>query len=266
MLARKKDDIKGCKNEKADQEGREEERKRERESQQREGEEEEAAATKAGRDEERSRGANKRVRRKEKQQEMTEEQRKKKRKRRETSEKAEASQTSPSFDAGFIVYHYECTCASASSALLRDIHWARTTTDYTGTVPDHAVFTPFAQSRRMFFLNLPVLVLGSSATTSTSRGIMNLLMSLLVRAQPIKSAPWSCLPGLTVTYALGRSPQCVSGTATTPASRTSGWVTSMDSRATEEMFSPPGWIVSAGIPEKPRRMGGEGIEVWAPYR
>lgn len=39
--------------------------------------------------------------------------------------------------------------------------------------------------------------------------------------------------------ALGRSPQWVSETATTAASRMEGWVASCDSRATEEMFSPP---------------------------
>ena len=39
--------------------------------------------------------------------------------------------------------------------------------------------------------------------------------------------------------ALGRSPQWESAMATTAASRMSGWVASIDSRATEEMFSPP---------------------------
>ena len=39
--------------------------------------------------------------------------------------------------------------------------------------------------------------------------------------------------------ALGRSPQWVSETATTAASRMEGWVASWDSRATEDMFSPP---------------------------
>ena len=50
--------------------------------------------------------------------------------------------------------------------------------------------------------------------------------------------------------ALGRSPQWVSETATTAASRMEGWVASCDSRATEEMFSPPvgrGAGVSGGM-------------------
>lgn len=103
----------------------------------------------------------------------------------------------------------------------------------------HDRFTPLAQSRRMFFLTFPVLVLGSSATTSTSRGIMNLLISLAFRAHSITSEPVKNFPGFTVTNAFGRSPQWLSGTATTPASRMSGWVTSIDSSATDEIFSPP---------------------------
>ena len=68
-------------------------------------------------------------------------------------------------------------------------------------------FAPFAHSRRTFFFNLPVLVLGSSSTISTSLGTMNLLMPLLCLAHSITSPPLSCLPPWTVTKAFGLSPQ-----------------------------------------------------------
>lgn len=117
--------------------------------------------------------------------------------------------------------------------------------DSTSADTGHVRLPLFAHSRRTFFLTFPVLVLGSSATTSTSRGTMNLLIALLFLAHAITSCPSICFPCFTVTNALGRSPQCASGTATTPASRMSGWVTSIDSRATDEMFSPPVQLWSA---------------------
>ena len=46
---------------------------------------------------------------------------------------------------------------------------------------DHDFFSrsaPLAHSLKTFFLNLPVLVFGSSFTTSTSLGTMNLLIPL----------------------------------------------------------------------------------------
>ena len=66
---------------------------------------------------------------------------------------------------------------------------------------------PFTHSLRTFFLIFPVLVLGSSGMTSTSRGTMNLLILLILRAQSMTSFPSSCFPCLTVMNALGRSPQ-----------------------------------------------------------
>jgi hypothetical protein len=98
---------------------------------------------------------------------------------------------------------------------------------------------PFAHSLNTFFFTFPVLVLGSSSTISTSRGTMNLLILLECLAQSITSSPLSCFPCLIVMKALGLSPQWESATATQAASRISGCVTSMDSNATDEMFSPP---------------------------
>ena len=98
---------------------------------------------------------------------------------------------------------------------------------------------PFAHSLRTFFFTFPVLVFGNSSTISTSLGTINLLIPLVCFAHSITSSPFTSWPGCTVMKALGRSPQCESATATTPTSRIDGWVASIDSKATEEIFSPP---------------------------
>jgi hypothetical protein len=88
--------------------------------------------------------------------------------------------------------------------------------------PHSSVFPVFAHSLNTFFRIFPVLVFGNSLITSTLAGTMNLLIVLLCFAQSITSSPDIDLPSLTVTYALGRSPNLSSGIATTPASRMSG--------------------------------------------
>lgn len=98
---------------------------------------------------------------------------------------------------------------------------------------------PFAHCLRTFFLIFPVLVFGSSSTTSTSLGTMNLLMPGCSFANFTTSSPLKLFPLRTVMKAFGRSPQCESETATMPHSRMSGCVTMRDSTAREEMFSPP---------------------------
>ena len=98
---------------------------------------------------------------------------------------------------------------------------------------------PLAHSLSTLFFTFPVLVLGNSLTTSTSRGTMNLLIPLVGFAHPMTSSPLICFPSCTVMKAFGLSPQCESAMATTPASKMSGCVASMDSSATDEMFSPP---------------------------
>ncbi len=98
---------------------------------------------------------------------------------------------------------------------------------------------PFAQSLSIFFLIFPVLVFGSSSTTSTSLGTANLLMPRWSLAHLIRSSPVSFAPDLIVMNAFGRSPQWLSDTPATPHSRMSGCVTRMLSSATEDMFSPP---------------------------
>ena len=105
---------------------------------------------------------------------------------------------------------------------------------------------PFAHSLRIFFFNLPVLVLGSSSIISISRGTMNLLIPLLCFAHSMTSSPLRCLPSWTVMKAFGLSPQCESATATTAASRMSGCVASILSKASDEMFSPPTSEISNG--------------------
>ena len=105
--------------------------------------------------------------------------------------------------------------------------------------PSKLLFEPFAHSLKTFFLIFPVLVFGNSLTTSTSLGTINLLILLFFLAHVIKSSPFNSLPGCIVTKAFGLSPHCSSWTATTPASSMSGCVTSIDSRAREEIFSPP---------------------------
>jgi hypothetical protein len=60
---------------------------------------------------------------------------------------------------------------------------------------------PLAHSRSTFFFIFPVLVLGSSSTTTTSLGTINLLISLLCFAQSTTSSPLSCSLLLTVTKA-----------------------------------------------------------------
>lgn len=110
----------------------------------------------------------------------------------------------------------------------------------------HELFSlsaPLAHSLRTFFLTFPVLVLGNSAIISTSLGTMNLEILSFPLAHSMTPSPLSSFPSLMVMKAFGRSPQCESLTATTPASRISGCVTRTDSRATEEIFSPPGWLL-----------------------
>ena len=115
-------------------------------------------------------------------------------------------------------------------------------------------FPPLAHSLSTFFLNFPVEVLGNSSKISISLGTMKRLIPLLCLAHSMMSSPVRLLlpeededeeegDFLTVMKALGRSPQWVSGTATQAASRICGWVTSIDSRAREEMFSPPAIII-----------------------
>lgn len=52
-----------------------------------------------------------------------------------------------------------------------------------------SLLPPFAQSLRIFFRSLPVLVFGNSSKTSTSRGTMKREMPLLFFAQSITSSP-----------------------------------------------------------------------------
>ena len=112
--------------------------------------------------------------------------------------------------------------------------------EFCQTLPTHSfLFSPLAHSLSTFFLSFPVDVLGNSFTTSTSRGTINPLIALLPFAHFMTPSPCNVFPSLTVTYAFGRSPHCSSATATTAASRISGCVTSMLSKETEEIFSPP---------------------------
>lgn len=104
---------------------------------------------------------------------------------------------------------------------------------------DPALRSPFAHARRIFFLIFPVLVLGSSSTISTSFGTMKRLMAGCSLHHLMKFSWVIFLPCLTVMNALGHSPHFSSDMAATPHSRMSGCVTMTDSRATEEMFSPP---------------------------
>ena len=76
--------------------------------------------------------------------------------------------------------HDDCAANSAACAL-----------HSRGSYALSSLLPPFAQSLRMFFLSLPVLVLGSSSNISTSRGTMKRLMPLLFLAQSITSSPES---------------------------------------------------------------------------
>jgi len=102
-----------------------------------------------------------------------------------------------------------------------------------------AVLSPFAQALNTFFLIFPVLVFGSSSTTSHSFGTINRDIAGCSLHHCINSSFVIFFPAFTVMNAFGRSPHCSSDTAATPHSRISGWVTITDSRATDEMFSPP---------------------------
>src|SRR6476661_10171252 len=85
--------------------------------------------------------------------------------------------------------------------------------------------------------NFPVDVCGKSLTKTKSSGICQLANFALRNVR--SSSAVTCMPSFRATTASGRSCHLGCCTATTPASRTAGWLINVFSRSTELIHSPP---------------------------